>query len=457
MLRPRRHQAQGKETDGQVTPNAVPSGYGPADLRSAYNITANGTTTIAIVDAYGYGNAEQDLAVYRAQYGLPACTTANGCFKKVNQNGVQGSYPAQNTGWAQEQALDLDMASAMCPNCKIVLVQATSATFANLAAARQHGRRDAGVDRHLQQLWRRRGRLDHATSRRTTSRAWPSRSQLGDSGYGVQFPASSPHVIAVGGTHLVRAANARGWSETAWSGRQRLQHASTPSRAGRPTRCAPSAWKPTSRRSAIPNTGVAVYGPTSRNSSAWLVFGGTSVSAPLIGGIYGVTGHGAANGAASIYAMPASLNDVTSGSNGSCGGTYFCTAGAGYDGPTGSRHAERHRSLLSNGRGRSGLRLAAARSFPYESRSKSCTDRQPAVIRSSGPTHSARLLAFLLLLLAFGAAPAAAQQPVGRLSKVTPAQRIRRRNSPPADASSRAPTASPRSATTSTGPPSAWR
>src|SRR5206468_2891214 len=121
--------------DAGATPNVVPSGYGPSDLRSAYNITTDGTTTIAIVDAYGYPNAESNLATYRAQYGLPPCTTANGCFRKVNQNGVQGSYPATDTGWSQESALDLDMASAMCPGCKLVLVEATTPSYANLATA----------------------------------------------------------------------------------------------------------------------------------------------------------------------------------------------------------------------------------------------------------------------------------------------------------------------------------
>src|SRR4051812_45592135 len=127
--------AHGNPMNGKVNPNAgTPSGFGPTDLRSAYNITGNGTTTIAIVDAYGYTNAEADLNTYRAQYGLPACTTANGCFKKVDQNGGT-KYPRVDTGWSQEQALDLDMASAMCSGCKIVLVQATTPSYANLAAA----------------------------------------------------------------------------------------------------------------------------------------------------------------------------------------------------------------------------------------------------------------------------------------------------------------------------------
>src|SRR5262249_44674453 len=100
--------------------NTTPSGYGPSDLRSAYNVTSSGSSavTVASVDAYGYTNAESDLGVYRSQFGLPACTTANGCFRKVNETGGT-SYPRDNTGWAQETALDLDMVSAMCPNCHI--------------------------------------------------------------------------------------------------------------------------------------------------------------------------------------------------------------------------------------------------------------------------------------------------------------------------------------------------
>ena len=332
--------AQGNEIDGLAaapdagaTPNVVPSGYGPADLRSAYNITTDGTTTIAIVDAYGYPNAERDLGVYRSQYGLPPCTTANGCFRKVNQNGVQGSYPLADTGWSQESALDLDMASAMCPGCKLVLVEATTPSYANLATAV----RTAGAIAGVTVISNSYGGSEAGTTSYEASYNQPGKAvtvSTGDSGYGVQFPASSPHVIAVGGTHLVRAANARGWSETAW----------TSGGSG----CSTVYAKPSFQSdpqcgarmeadvSAVgdPNTGVAVYGPTTRKASGWMVFGGTSVSAPLIGGIYGVTGH-TPTGAASIYANASQLNDVTSGSNGSCSGTYFCTAGPGYDGPTG--------------------------------------------------------------------------------------------------------------------------
>jgi len=325
--------AQGNPRNAKLSPNATPGGYGPADLRSAYKITTTGTTTIAIVDAYGYTSAESDLAVYRAQYGLPPCTTANGCFRKVDQNG--GTHlPRMDTGWAQESALDLDMASAMCPGCKLILVEATSPTYGNLATAVNTAASMPGVTVISNSY----GGGESGSQGYESAYNHPGKAvtvSTGDSGYGVQFPASSPNVIAVGGTHLVRAANTRGWSETAWSsgGSGCSSVYAKPSFQSDPL-C--------TRRieadvSAVgdPNTGVAVYGPLSRSSSAWLIFGGTSVSAPLIGGIYGVTGH-QPTGAASIYANKSQLNDVAGGSNGSCGGTYFCTAGSGYDGPTGN-------------------------------------------------------------------------------------------------------------------------
>ena len=124
--------ARGNIKNGKATPAAVPGGYGPADLKAAYAVPAgSGTPTVAIVDAYAYPRAEADLANYRSQYGLPPCTTANNCLRIVGQTG--GRPPSRvDVGWDQEQALDLDMVSAACPNCHIILVQATSASFSNL-------------------------------------------------------------------------------------------------------------------------------------------------------------------------------------------------------------------------------------------------------------------------------------------------------------------------------------
>jgi subtilase family serine protease len=319
---------------GQVKAAVTPSGYSPSDLRSAYKITGTGasSTLIAIVDAFGYPNAERDLATYRSQFGLPACTTANGCFKKVNQRGVQGSYPATNTGWSQETALDLDMASAMCPGCSLLLVEADSPTFQNLATAVNTA---AAMGAHAISNSYGGGESGSSSFEPFYNYAGIAVTvSSGDGGFGVEFPASSPHVTAVGGTSLVRSSNSRGWSESAWSG------------AG--SGCSAVYAKPTwqtdsgcARRTvadvsavADPNTGVAVFAPANSRSSAWLVFGGTSVAAPLIAGIYGVNGT-AVNHGNDPYRHVSSLNDVTSGSNGSCGGSYLCTAVVGYDGPTG--------------------------------------------------------------------------------------------------------------------------
>lgn len=320
----------------KVSPPATPSGYGPSDLRSAYNVTGSGSssTIIAIVDAYGYTNAESDLGVYRAQFGLPPCTTANGCFKKLNQSGQQGNYPAQNTGWAQESALDLDMASAMCPNCKIYLIEGTSATFANLAASENTA---AAQGAHA--ISNSYGGGESGSQTYEPSYNHPGIAvtvSSGDSGYsaGPQFPATSPHVTAVGGTHLVRDSSSRGWNETVWSG----------AGSGCSTIYAKPSWQTDTGCSkrveadvsavADPNTGVAVYGPVNARRSGWLVFGGTSVASPLIAGVYGVNG-GAVNYGSDPYNNTGALYDVTSGSNGSCGGSYLCTAKVGYDGPTG--------------------------------------------------------------------------------------------------------------------------
>ena len=314
---------------------SLPPGYGPTDLRDAYNVTGTGTSgyTVAIVDAYGYPNAENDLAIYRSTYGLPSCTTANGCLKIVNQNGVQGSYPRTDTGWDQEQALDLDMVSSMCPNCHIVLVQASTSSLSNLAKAvdtavntmqanavsNSYGGGESGTTSY-ESHW------NHAGIAITVS--------SGDNGYGVQFPASSPHVTAVGGTSLKRASNTRGWTETVWNG----------AGSGCSSVYAKPSWQTDgncARRTvadvsaiADPNTGVAVYGPTTSRRSGWMVFGGTSVAAPLIAGIYGVNAGNVTYGS-DPYQHVSALNDVTSGSNGSCGGSYLCTGAGGYDGPTG--------------------------------------------------------------------------------------------------------------------------
>jgi subtilase family serine protease len=327
---------------------AAPSGYGPADLQSAYALAAaaasnGGNQTVAIVDAFDDKTAEADLGVYRSTYGLPPCTTANGCFKKVNQNGVQGSYPTNDQGWGLEISLDLDMVSAGCPKCHILLVEATSNANTSLYTAE-----DTAARLGATVISNSYGGSESSTETSTDSHfnhpGIPITVSSGDSGYGVEYPAASRFVTAVGGTTLNRGGGARGWSETVWSG----------AGSGCSAYEAIQAWEPSTscaRRTvadvsavADPNTGVAVYDSNCNIVGqlqglcfkGWGTVGGTSASAPLVAAVYALAGNGASTTYASYpYSHTSGLNDVTSGSNGSCGGTYLCTGVAGYDGPTG--------------------------------------------------------------------------------------------------------------------------
>ena len=314
-------------------PRATPAGYGPADIRSAYNLgSASGSgRTVAIVDAYDDPTAEADLRVYRSQYGLPACTTANGCFRKVSQTGGT-AYPRKNAGWATEISLDLDMVSAACPDCHILLVEARSASFANLGAAVNYA-----AGRHVSAISNSYGGSDSAQSSAYDHPGIAITASTGDSGYGIESPASYDSVIAVGGTSLNRSGGGRGWSETAWSGAG--SGCSTlnakPSWQSSATRCSGKAAADVSAV-ADPYTGVAVYDSTPyQGYSGWQVYGGTSASSPIVASVYTMGGNLGGYPAAYTWAHSSSLNDVTSGSNGSCSTTVWCTAGSGWDGPTG--------------------------------------------------------------------------------------------------------------------------
>jgi subtilase family serine protease len=314
----------------------APSGLSPANLQSAYKLpssTAGTGQTVAIVDAYNAPNAEADLGVYRSQYGLSACTTANGCFKKVDQKGGT-SYPKTDAGWAQEISLDLDMVSAVCPNCKIVLVEATTNNFGDLGAAVNTA---AGLADVISNSY---GGSDASDATYGAFYNHPGKAitvSTGDAGYGVEYPASSRYVTAVGGTSLRTSTSTRGWTETAWSGAGSGCSKYNTALSGQPalTGCAKRAVADVSAV-ADPATGVAVYDSTPyQGQSGWLVFGGTSVSAPVIAGVYGLAANAASVTNTYPYAHTGSLFDVTSGSNGTCTTAKWCKAGTGWDGPTG--------------------------------------------------------------------------------------------------------------------------
>ena len=325
----------------------TPSGYGPSGLQSAYKLPSSTGGTgqrVYIVDANDDPNAESDLAAYRTQYGLPACTTANGCFKKLNQNGAASPLPAGDKGWAGEISLDLDMVSAACPNCAITLVEANDAGNNLFVAVREAVTLGA---KFVSMSW---GGPELGGSTESTydstyfqASGVVYTASTGDGAYsaGVSYPATSPRVVAVGGTSLSTSTNSRGWTESVWK---------TNSTEGTGSGCSSDEAKPSwqsivtvcSRRTdsdvsavADPATGVAVY--QTYGGSGWTVYGGTSASAPLVASVYALAGTPASTDQPGSfpYAHTANLFDVTSGNNGTCSPSLLCTAAAGWDGPTG--------------------------------------------------------------------------------------------------------------------------
>jgi subtilase family serine protease len=329
----------GAHTASAITPNATPSGFGPADLRSAYGLTSISTTggsgeTVAIVDAFDDPNIATDLATYRSTFGLPAAH-----FTKVNEQGNGSPLPSTDTGWGEEESLDVDMVSAICPNCSILLVEASSATIADLGASvntavrlgarfvsNSYGGGESSSETSSDSSF-----YHHAGVAVTAS--------SGDSGFGVEYPAASQFVTAVGGTSLSKASNSRGWTETAWSGAGSGCSAVEPKPAFQnnvATNCSRRAVADVSAV-ADPNTGVAVA-DTFGTGGTFLVFGGTSVASPIIASVYALAGTPAAGSSPNSfpYAHTSSLNDVTSGTNTRrCRSGVLCRAGTGWDGPTG--------------------------------------------------------------------------------------------------------------------------
>lgn len=314
---------------------------GPRDIASAYGLSGgrNGET-VAIVGAFGYPSLERDLAAYRAHWGLPACTRASGCLRIVNSSGRTSPAPSPDPGWALEQALDVQAVSAACPACKILVVQAFSDDIDEVGSAV-----NTAVRLKAQVVSNSYGGDEFNGIASVASTYYhhpgvPIVASAGDTGFGpAEFPASSPTVISVGGTTLSRSVRTtRGWTESAWQG------------GG--SGC--SAWfaKPSYQSRALnhclmrtstdvsavgdPYSNFAVY-DSFQTPNNWLLVGGTSLAAPLVAGMIARAGHSTSYGtsAARLYQHRSSFNDITSGTNGYCGGDYLCTAKKGYDAPTG--------------------------------------------------------------------------------------------------------------------------
>ncbi len=346
---PRCHTRVVTDEKGKPQATTSPTGYGPAQLLSAYSLNGSSsvTRTIAIVDAYDHPNIASDLATFSSQYGiptLPSCpvesgTAASPCFQKVDQRGGN-VYPATDSGWALEIALDVETAHSICQNCNILLVEADSSTYDNLLSSIDKARNMGAAV--ISNSW---GSVEFSaeTTFGDSHFNYPGIAftfSSGDSGYGTSYPAASRYVTAVGGTSLYLNSDNTWNSEVAWSG----------SGSGCSRYEAKPSWqldKGCARRmiadvsaDADPSTGMSVYDTVPYYGQAgWWQVGGTSLSSPIIAGVYALSGNtsGAANALPYSLGNSANLHDVTSGNNGSCRRqpSYFCKAGNGYDGPTG--------------------------------------------------------------------------------------------------------------------------
>lgn len=334
--------APGRTAKASLAAGTPPAGISPANLRDAYGFQSSSEgmrQTVAVVVPYDDTSAESDMATYRSQFSIPPCTAADACFSKVDQTGGT-SYPAANAAWALATAESLDMISAVCPNCHILLVEANSPAITDVGAAENEAV-TLGA-RFVTNAWLT-PEATFGTSEPTYDSSYFNHPGVaitapdGNGGYGTFYPAASPDVTAVGGTTLTASSTgSRGWTETAWSGTG--------------SGCSPYEAKPswqadtgcTTRMlndvSAVadPATPVAAYDTT---SGGWVPAAGTSVAAAIIAAAYALAGTPAAgsNPASYPYAHTGLINDITTGSDGTCSPApaYFCAAGTGYDGPTG--------------------------------------------------------------------------------------------------------------------------
>ncbi|WP_454781526.1 S53 family peptidase [Legionella sp. WA2022007384] len=331
------------------TPHFTPTGLTPSQVRVAYgynSVSSQGKgQIIAIVDAYDDPKIEADLGVFSKRFALPVCTTANGCFKKIY---ASGKKPKTDAGWAGEIALDVEWAHAVAPAAKIILVEAADDTGGSLFKAVQVAVKNGatvvsmswGADEFREETY-----YDVIFNNPKVTFVASS----GDSGKGTLYPASSPYVLAVGGTTLLVDNYGNYQGEEAWSGSGGGVSIVEPWPAHQKKLPIP---KSTNKRgvpdvayNADPETGFSVYNSVpSSDGVGWAVVGGTSAGAPQWAGIVAITNslyskvygtrfisvlYAAANPGKYHY----NFNDITIGTNGKCG--YYCTAQKGYDYVTG--------------------------------------------------------------------------------------------------------------------------
>lgn len=347
---------------GSAQASSMPSGLTPANLRSAYNLTTAAASggkgaTVAIIGVYDDPNAASDLAAYRSQYGLPACTTASDCLTKVNEDGQASPLPptapsqGASASWAQAESMDMDMVSAVCPNCRILLVEGSAPGVSDMGTAVNSAVRLGA--RFVIVGWSLPGMYNVTIARDLDQPGVAITAPAGDSGYpydaamAYSFPVELPYVTAVGGTVLRHASNSRGWSETVWGPPTAVNNGIATSSG-----CAADIGKPSWQHDtgctgrtfndvAAVATGVSFY-DTTGGGTGWYIGSGTTISASIIGAVYALAGTPAADTFPVTYPYlhTTDLYQVTSGSDAydnSCSPqpAYLCTAGPGYNGPAG--------------------------------------------------------------------------------------------------------------------------
>ncbi len=322
--------------------SSSPTGLSPATIKSVYSFSTSSTAgsgwTIGIIDAYDDPTAESDLGVFSSQYGLPACTTANGCFKKVNQNGGT-KYPRTNSGWALEISLDVQWAHAIAPGAKILLVEASSNSFTNLMAAEDYAKTHA---QYVSNSW---GGSESSGETSYDSHFVQSGVSFfvsaGDSGLPAQYPSASPNVISVGGTTL-HFSGSTFTSETGWSSGgggcsayETATSAQTSFSQYGQVNCGGKRATPDVSLDADPASGVSVYDSTPYNGqSGWFTVGGTSASSPMWAARSADSGQ--IVNSAYVYANNITYRDITSGNNGApcLVGYDLCTGRGSWTGAT---------------------------------------------------------------------------------------------------------------------------
>ncbi len=351
-------------------PASVPNGEGSGveggflaeELQSAYKLPEGGGAgqTVVIVDAYDDPNAEADLKIYREKIKVPACTKEHGCFRKLNQEGKEENYPSSkypvNENWGFEISLDLDMISAACPECKIVLVEAKDNTVnaekvLNLNLAENTAAAVGGAS-VISNSW---GTAEEASETEADSKYFNHPGiaitvAAGDSGYGVAYPSASPNVVSVGGTALTKNPDTRGWSEEVWgdSGGGCSAFEGKPAWQTQPG-CAHRVSSDVSAVSAA-QTPVSVYDSFERpectpekasKKECWALAAGTSVAAPVVAGVEALsTSTFRKEGPEAFYKHQGVLFDVAWGANGICTPpaeqAYLCHGEPAFDAPTGN-------------------------------------------------------------------------------------------------------------------------